>query len=205
MSVPDNVIPLPKPRSRRGSRVASSEQVLVYKILHKAGRPLAVPEIADQVPRTGYLSFAMNAYREHKEETDPTWLIGKSDPWPKDCQREAMVWWVRGIVEDGLHAGRFSVKTKRVTNRATRAIITEGSYTPGRPPTVSVMEYREHKKLVPWTPELDSMLNRGPVAGVEFLQKLADYRTRDRHNSTETRDLLDLAEQAIRVHWPADL
>jgi hypothetical protein len=199
MSIPDNVVQLPTAapiRAARG-RAARSELVLVYKILHKAGRPLTVPEIAELCPRTGYLSEAMNRYREHKERTDPTWLSGRGDRWPADCEREAMVWWVRGIVKYGLTHRILECKTKPVG----RNVKTEGSYVPGRPPMVSVKVYREHKTLVPWTPELETGLSRGHVAGMEFLRLLRDYRDGHKRIPADLDKMLGEAERAIDVKY----
>ena len=61
----------------RGGSAAASETVEAYRILVEAGEPLTVAQIAERFPRTAYPSAACNAYREHKEKTDPTWLNGK--------------------------------------------------------------------------------------------------------------------------------
>jgi hypothetical protein len=207
MTAPDNVIRLPKAAARRkgaGGAVAGSEQVEVYKILAKAGHPLTVPEIARQV-HPGYRSAAMNAYREHKEQTDPPWLEGKSDRWSDPAMAQAMQWWVRQIIKGGLQGARgiFTCISKTTVARGTgdAAIIREGTYVPGRPPRIKRKTWVERTEIVFWTPELNAALNKGPVAGMTFLSKLAEYRTRERHTAAETRELLELAERAISVKY----
>jgi len=182
----------------RGGRAASTRIVEVYRILVKAGRPLTVPQIAEQMPK-GLLSAAMNKYREHKERTEPTWLIGKGTRWDAACQTEAMVWWTRRIVNHGRETGVFIVTSKgHFSGAAGRR---EGTYTPGRPPMVRRIRYVERAPLVPWSLEDEIALNGGVGAGMEFMRQLGEYRERGKHTATETKALLDLAERAISVKY----
>lgn len=183
--------------SPRGS-AAKSELVEVYKILHHSQEPLTVPEIAALMPKTGYGSAAMNAYREHKEATDPTWLEGKEGVWSAAAQREAMIWWVRRIVKSGVHTKKLSVNTKPVQNM--HGISVEGTYSAGVAPMVRVKTFTEHSTLVPWTPDLAEKLNRGHAAGMEFIAELDAMRLATKKPTVaEWRALAELAERAIRA------
>lgn len=180
----------------RGS-AASSEVVEVYKILVEAGEPLTVPQIAERMPRTGYVSAAMQKYREHKEKTDPTWLDGKSATWSKPAQDEAFMWWVRAVVRSGVHYKKFIVNAKPVQNMY--GTVKEGTYLPGTAPMVRHHVWVETVTLAPWSPELQTELVGGQVAGMQFLNQLDEFeRLGKKPKATEMASLLKLAEQAIR-------
>ncbi|HEY7487575.1 MAG TPA: hypothetical protein VH912_24180 [Streptosporangiaceae bacterium] len=184
-------------KSPRG-RAASSEIVKIYQILRDAGEPMTVPEIAERFPRTGYVSQAMQDYAKHKAEVDPTWLEGKTERWSDAAQDEAFVWWVRKVVRLGAHIRILNVRAKPVQNAHGRT--REGTYSPGRAPKVRRRVWVEKTVLVDWTPDLETELNRGHAAGMQFLSRLAEYRTGQRHKAADTKELLDLAERAIRAH-----
>jgi hypothetical protein len=164
----------------------------VYKILVKAGEPLTVPQIAEQMSR-GFLSAAMNQYREHKTETDPTWLDGKGDRWSPPAQREAMVWYVRRIMKSGRETKKFKVTTSDPRNWRV-----EGTYTPGKPPMVRRMVWTQKPRTVPWTLEDDQALNAGHGAGIQFMAEIDDFLARTKHPWDEARALFELAKRAIR-------
>src|SRR5262245_17384253 len=130
------------PRKRPRGAAASSELVAVYGILLKAGKPLTVPEIAEQMPRTGFASEAMRQYTRHKEQNDPTWLEGKGGRWSPTAMNEAMEWWVRKIVSDGVHTKKFKVKAIPGRGRG------DGTYEPGVAPKVRRMRWVEQPTLV---------------------------------------------------------
>jgi hypothetical protein len=99
--------------------------------------------------------------------------------------------------------GNFKVISRGTTSRwtGTLQIITEATYTTGKPPRIKRKVWVEQDITVYWTPELNTDLNKGPVAGMEFLNRLAEYRAGKRHTAAETREMLDLAERAISVKY----
>jgi hypothetical protein len=202
---PDNAIAVPSTNgdtptkyANRG-REASHQLVDVYKILAKAGKPLTVPEIVQQMP-SSYRSGASRKYKEHKEKTDPTWLEGKTSQWSDAATAEAMTWYVRQTVRSGCQSKNFRPVTKSWTSRGGTAgkVTREGTYEADRPPTVKRTIWVEKTTLVPWSLEEETALARGQVAQHQFLQKLPEYREKAKPTATETKELLDLAERAIR-------
>jgi hypothetical protein len=192
------------PKGAARGRGASSKLVEVYKILFKAGEPLTVPQIAEQMPRTGYLSAAMTGYREHKERTDPTWLEGKGATWSRSAQNEAMTWWVRKIVASGIRDKIFNTNSRSATGRGQDnlgRITQEGTYSPGKPPKTyrppTPGECKCRPMLVDWSPELEEELTGGHSAGMQFLSQLDESR-RGKLTMAQAKALLDLAERAIR-------
>jgi hypothetical protein len=169
--------------------------VEVYKILTKASEPLTVPQIAERFP-PGFASAAMTKFREHKEKTDPYWLEGKGARWSDGAKREAMVWYVRRIVRSGIDSSHLTTVSR--TQARSGAITYEGTYAanPDHLPTVRMWVTRQLQ--VSWSLEVEASLSRGHVAGMEFLRRLNIYREKGKHSATETKALLDLAEQAIR-------
>jgi hypothetical protein len=199
MTMPEGAAPKgAAPKAARG-KGAKAENVEVYKILKAASEPLTVPQIADRMPKTGYESAAMNAYREHKQAVDPTWLEGKTERWSSTARREAMVWWVRKIVRSLVHSKNLKVNERPVVNQNT--VVREGAYLPGMAPKVRRIVWVEEATLIDWTPELSESLNRGHVAGMEFTKRYTDYRCDGKkHTKAEAEALLELADRAIRPH-----
>lgn len=182
--------------SRRGP-ASSSETVQVYKILVEAGEPLTVPQIVQRFP-PGFESAAMNAYRKHKEETDPTWLEGKeSGRWGAEAQAEAMVWWVRKIIRTAIINKVINSMMEGAHSRNT--IVRESTYVPGKPPNVRRTVWVQVSRTVPWTLEDDQELNRGKSAELEFLATVDDWRRKPKPRAADARALLDLAERVIRA------
>jgi hypothetical protein len=197
MTMPEGAAP--KGAVPKGLNVTSSEAVEVYKILHAAQQPLTVPQVAERMPKTGYESAAMNAYREHKQVSEPSWLEGRSERWGPIARKEAMVWWVRKIIRSGVNTKIFAVDAKPIQNMSGR--IREGTYKPGRVPKIRRVVWVEQATTVDWTPELSEDLNRGHVAGMEFTKRYTDYRCDGKkHTKAEAEALLELADRAIRPH-----
>ena len=178
-------------------RAASSELVQVYRILVEAGEPLTVPQIAERFPRTGFVAAAMQQYAKHKAEVDPTWLEGKSERWSATAQTEALIWWVRQVV-DVARMNKYLVNTSKGA-AGPGGRYREGTYEPGKPPKVLRKVWKESATLVDWSPELETELTRGHSAGMEFIAQLDDYRRKSKP-SAATKALLALAERAIRAH-----
>jgi hypothetical protein len=60
-----------------------------------------IEALADEIRRTAtadLVAAAVRKYREHKQQTDPTWLEGKGNQWSLEAQREAMRWRVASVV-----------------------------------------------------------------------------------------------------------
>lgn len=195
----------PKKKGAARGRAASSELVKIYEILHKAGKPLTVPEIAELMPKTGYMSAALNAWREHNEAraragdvAAKAWLETMPDRPGPAMQKAAMIWWVRKTVSTG-RMNKYFVNTSS-NPKNTRV---EGVYLPGKVPYVSRKVWEERTTLVEWSAELSEQLNRGHAAGIEFTAKLNDYRLHAKRIPAEIKELLDLAERAIRPHQGA--
>jgi Sigma-70, region 4 len=54
--------------------------------------------------KSPYATAAVQAYRQHKEQTDPTWLDGKRDGrWSSGATGEALVWWIRQTTLRGVN------------------------------------------------------------------------------------------------------
>ena len=170
----------------------SSELVQVYRILSEAEQPLTVPQIAERFPRPGFISAAMQKYAKHQAKAQPAWLDGKSERWSDAAQAEAMTWWIREVVSNGIHSRIFTTKAKPGRSR-------EGTYLPARPPKVRRRIWEEKWIDVDWSPELETELTRGHAAGMEFIAQLDDYRRKSKP-SAATKALLALAERAIRAH-----
>jgi hypothetical protein len=168
---------------------ASAGLVEVYQILTYAEKPLTVSEIAAQMSDV-FRSAAVRGFTEHKQKTDPTWLVGKGTPWGEACTTEAMTWWVQRVVQSGCDSEHFIPTTSQ-----------PGAYTTGQPPKVRRTTWAqrtvwvEQTAIVEWSPEDQAALNE-----LQFLLSLRAYRDKGRHTARETRELLDLAERAIRKH-----
>lgn len=192
MTEPERGAPKGAPRGR----AAADELVEVYKILVKAGTPLTVPEIAALMPKTGYGSWSQNAYRKHKEETDPVWLEGRGDkPWTPGMKKEAMVWWVRQIVKSGTHLKKFNVRERPKANAS--GIIQEGTVVPGNPPMVLRKEWVQKSTLVPWSLEAEAAITGGHGAGMEFRQWYESEFVGNSHKVAELRQKIELAYRAV--------
>ena len=178
-----------------------SELREVYKILHLAGKPLTVPEIAERMPKTGWLAAAMNAYREHLEATLPSVVQVRSGTWTAQQQREAMEWWVRKVVSSGVRDKiiNANVAPQRGGHGGGSS---GGTYVPGpKPPHIRVIRYVEKPENVEYSPELDEQLSRGHVAGMEYIKRY-DEMTCDnkKHTIAEWKALAELGNRAIRSH-----
>lgn len=159
-----------------------------------AGEPLTVPQIAERMPKTGLLSAAMRKYREHKEKTDPDWLIGKGARWDHTDETEAMVWWVQKIVRRGCQS---KILTNTSGNPKNPHV--EGVYAPNldNPPKVRRMVWVQQPRLVNWTLEDDRELNAGHGAGIEFMSGIDEFIELPKHPWQETKAILELAKRAI--------
>jgi hypothetical protein len=180
--------------------------VEVYKILVKASEPLTADQIAERVG-PGFSSAAMTGYREYKQRTDPAWLKGKGPRWNEADQTEAMVWWVRQKLNDGIEFAGWGPGFFAYANpSADLADVLNGTYqrrettyAPGdHVPKVRRLVWVCQPVIEDWS--LDELIgdNRRHVASMEFLTKLDAYRGRGKRVSAETRELLELAERAIR-------
>ena len=189
----------PKGAAPARGRHASSELVEVYKILTKAGEPLTIPQIAERMPKTGYASAAMQAYKTHLKEKQPgVWTALESlSRWPEETQHEAMVWWIRQIVRLGCQKEILKVTAKPVQNMY--GTVREGTYAAGRPPKVLRTVWVEKtNELVDWSPDEETALNEGHTAGMEFMRRLEEVRGGKTRLTQREREMYELAEKAIR-------
>jgi len=154
-------------------RPASSATVAYWKVLHQAGEPLTHDQVAERwTDRTGFMSDAMRAYREYKEQHDPTWLEGKAEgSWSRAAKEEAWRWWVREIGKSLINIKRISVYERRNGNQNIPARTT---YVTAEPPIVQRFRYKAVSVLVPYDPDEVEDEDAGHVAGMRYMQSVDD-------------------------------
>ena len=189
-------------RTPRG-RPASSAAVAYWKVLHQAGEPLTHDQVAERwTDRTGFTSDAMRAYREHKQQTDPTWLDGKGDSWSKAAKEEAWRWWVRQVGLSMRNTKRISVSHARGPGGILN------TYVPAEPPVVQRIRYEAVAQLVPFDPDEVEDEDAGHVAGMRYtstvdaviadVEKLAERTVMSKELRRRVLELLRDGKHAIR-------
>lgn len=172
---------------------ASAEVVELYRLLYLADRPLSFDEIADQLTS----AYRSHAYRHYRDELIAEGVPIKDDKWTDREKQTAWLWWVGELVELSRKTKHINV-TAQSGGRSTGKRRDQLVYTSNRdkPPTVMVQVTEE--RLVQWTPSIGDTGKRH-AAGMSFLQQVRSVLDAPELDATTARELLELAEKAIRT------
>ena len=199
------------PRRQGSGEEASRTTVNIWDVLARSESPLTVEEIAAELSRRG-LRDNTDAVMFHKQQMaaklDPAAakafeaLWGNESP-PADFLEEAWLSYVAHWLHAGPDTKAFLVTTDEQAGSRGAKAVKRYSANRQRPPMVYRWFVTSERRLVPYDPEQRDEANQGHTAGIEFLRRHAELDSK-RRLSPEVRELLDLAERAIRARTGAE-
>jgi hypothetical protein len=199
------------PARARSTDESSRTTVNIWDVLARSEGPLTVEEIATELSRRG-LRDNTDAVIFHKQE-----MAAKLEPaaakafealWasespPPDFLEEAWIAYVTHWLRAGSDKSAFVVTTDDGIDPRSAKAIKLYSANRQKPPLVYRWFVSSDRRLVPYDPEQRDQANQGHTAGIEFLRRLAELDGK-RKVPTDLRELLDLAEKAIRARTGED-
>ena len=195
----------PRPKGQKKAE-ASRMTVNIWDVCRRSEKPLTVEEIADQLRGRG---LDMNAdalmFYKKKELAKLDDVLAKQfeDAWsneapPAEVIDRAWSLFVAHCVQVSCQAQALTVTTAEGVDPRSRHAERRYSANLDSPPMVYQYFVTTEQRLVPYDPEQRDQLNDGHTAGMEFLRRKAELGARN-PKPAEARELLDLAETAIRA------
>ena len=195
----------PRPKGQKKSE-ATRMTVNIWDVCRRSDKALTVEEIADQLRGRG---LDMNAdalmFYKKKELAKLDDVLAKQfeDAWsneapPAEVIDRAWSLFVADCVQVSCHAKALTVTTADGVDPRSRHAERRYSANLDSPPMVYQYFVTTEQRLVPYDPEQRDQLNEGHTAGMEFLRRKAELGARA-PKPAEARELLDLAETAIRA------
>ena len=195
----------PRPRGQKKAE-ASRMTVNIWDVCRRADKPLTVEEIADQLRGRG-LDMNADALMFYKKrelaKLDDVLAKQFEDAWsneapPTGGDRPSVVTFVAHCVQVSCQAKVLAVTTAEGVDLRNRNAERSYSANLDNPPMVTQYFVTTEQRLVPYDPEQREQLNEGHTAGMDFLRRKAELGARN-PRPAEARELLDLAETAIRA------
>lgn len=180
--------------------------VNIWDVCARSKEPLTIEEIAHQLQARG---LEMNAdaliFYKNRElaKLDPVIAKQFENAWtnespPAEVIDKAWHEYVAHVVQTGPASRHLSASTDDDRRPHDRSAVRRYSANRQKPPLVYRYLVTTERKLVPYDPEQREQANEAHTAGMEFLRRKAELGNRS-PKATEVRELLDLAETAIRA------
>ena len=180
--------------------------VNIWDVCRRSDKPLTVDDIADQLRGRG-LDMNADALMFYKKtelaKLDDVLAKQFEDAWSNDAPPPEVIdraWslFVADCVKVSYQAKALTVTTEEGVDPRSRHAERRYSANLNSPPMVYRYFVTTEQRLVPYDPEQRDQLNEGHTAGMEFLRRKAELGARA-PKPAEARELLDLAETAIRA------
>ena len=191
-------------KAARGEE-ASRMAVNIWDVLYRSDQPLTFPQIADELTARGLRmnTDAMLWYIPHLEAT------GKAGTAAEYRKLYSNTTPPPGILDDAWRDYvQFKVREQCGSKRVTSTMGPGGNtkaemrtYTANRdkPPMVYRTVITTTRSMVPYDPDFRDKANEAQTAGITFLQRYADLKQQKHLPVAKIRELLDLAEAAVRA------